>query len=110
MCLAIPAQIKEKTGDNLAVVDVMGVTRTISLDLVPAAAVDDWILMHAGFAIDQIDEQFAAETLELIRSIPFSNDGLTISGETPVPFAGTMTNTADIPAADTTGSSKQSEG
>jgi len=85
MCLAIPAQVKEKTGVNSAVVDVMGVTRTISLDLVPTAKVDDWILMHAGFAIDVVDEQFAQETLELIRSIPFA-DGLTLSGEEPVPL------------------------
>ena len=90
MCLAIPAKIKEKTGANLAVVDVMGVTRKISLDLVPAADIDDWVLMHAGFAIDVIDEAFAQETIELINSIQFSDDGGTLTGAAPVPFEGTM--------------------
>ena len=90
MCLAIPAKVKEKTGVNLAVVDVMGVTRTISLDLVPAAEVDDWVLMHAGFAIDVVDEQFAQETIELIHSVQFSDDGGTLTGAEPVPFEGTM--------------------
>jgi len=90
MCLAIPAQIKEKTGVNLAVVDVMGVTRKISLDLVPGANIDDWVLMHAGFAIEIVDEKFAAETIELIHSVQFSDDGGTLTGAAPVPFEGTM--------------------
>jgi hydrogenase expression/formation protein HypC len=90
MCLAIPAKIKEKTAANLAVVDVMGVTRKISLDLVPDAKIDDWVLMHAGFAINIVDEQFAQETIELIHSIQFSDDGGTLTGEAPVPFEGTM--------------------
>jgi len=90
MCLAIPAQIKEKTGVNLAIVDVMGVTRKISLDLVPNADIDDWVLMHAGFAIDVVDEQFATETIELIHSVQFSDDGGTLTGEAPIPFEGTM--------------------
>jgi hydrogenase expression/formation protein HypC len=71
MCLAIPAQIREKTGMNLAVVDVMGTQRTISLDLVPDSKVADWVLMHAGFAIEIIDEQFAQETLEILQALPF---------------------------------------
>jgi len=90
MCLAIPAQITEKAGENLATVDIMGVTRKISTELVPAAQVNDWVLMHAGFAIDVINEEYAQETLELIRSIQFSEDGKTAEGETPVPFAGEM--------------------
>ena len=90
MCLAVPAQIKEKTGTNLAVVDVLGVTRKISLDLVPDADLGDWVLMHAGFAINQIDEQHAFETLELIRSIQFSDDGGTLTGDTPIAFVGEM--------------------
>ena len=94
MCLAIPAQVREKTGENLAVVDVMGVTRTVSLDLVPDAGMGDWVLVHAGFAIEQVDEQYAMETIEILKSIPFGDDDLTITGEAPVPFLGTMGSTA----------------
>lgn len=90
MCLAIPAKIIEKTDANLAVVDVLGVTRKISLDLVPGAKKDDWVLMHAGFAIDIVDEDYAQETFNLINSIQFSDDGGTAAGVAPVPFEGEM--------------------
>ena len=103
MCLAIPAKVREKKGVNLAVVDVMGVTRTISLDLVPQAEIDDWVLMHAGFAIEVVDEQFADETLELIRSLPFFAEDETLAGDAPVDFEGTMHSDApnnDAPVPD----------
>ena len=70
MCLAIPAQGSEIGEDNLATVDIMGVTRQVSLDLTPAAKVGDYVLVHAGFAIEIVDEQFAQETLDLIRQFP----------------------------------------
>ena len=66
MCLAIPAQVKEIDEGNLATVDILGVTREISLDLTPQAEV----LVHAGFAIEVVDEQFAQETLDLVKSFP----------------------------------------
>lgn len=70
MCLAIPAQITEVRDDRMAVVDILGVTREISLDLTPAANVGDYVLVHAGFAIEIVDEQFAQETLDLVREFP----------------------------------------
>jgi hydrogenase expression/formation protein HypC len=96
MCLAIPAKVIEKTGTNLAVVEVMGVTRTISLDLVPTAELGQWVLMHAGFGIEIIDEQFAQETLELLQSIPYLEEDTTLTGEAPKAFTGTMIS--DAPA------------
>lgn len=70
MCLAIPAQVKEINDDNLAVVDILGVTREISLDLTPQAGIGSFVLVHAGFAIEVVDEQFAQETLDLIKQFP----------------------------------------
>ena len=70
MCLAIPAKVVRLTGDGLAEVDIMGVTREASLDLVPGAGVGDYVLVHAGFAIEVVEPQFAEETLELVRSFP----------------------------------------
>ena len=70
MCLAIPASVVEIKEDNLATVDIMGVKRDISLDLTPQAQVDDYVLVHAGFAIEVVDQQFAEDTLELIRQMP----------------------------------------
>lgn len=70
MCLAIPAQITEIEEGNLATVDILGVTRTISIDLTPQAQVGNYVLVHAGFAIEVVDEQYAQETLDLIRQFP----------------------------------------
>lgn len=70
MCLAIPAKVKEIGEDNLAIVDILGATREISLDLTPDAEVGSYVLVHAGFAIEIVDEQFAQETIDLIKEFP----------------------------------------
>lgn len=70
MCLAIPAQVTELKDGNLAIVDILGVTREISLDLTPQAEVGSYVLVHAGFAIEVVDEQFAQETIDLIMEFP----------------------------------------
>lgn len=70
MCLAIPAKISSINDDDLAIVDILGTTREISLDLTPQAGEGDFVLVHAGFAIEVVDEQFAQETIELIREFP----------------------------------------
>ncbi|MGI6045538.1 MAG: HypC/HybG/HupF family hydrogenase formation chaperone [Eggerthellaceae bacterium] len=70
MCLAIPAKITEKHDDSMATVDILGVTRDISLDLTPKAAVGDFVLVHAGFAIEVVDPEYAQETIDLIKTIP----------------------------------------
>lgn len=54
----------------MATVDILGVTREISVDLTPSVQVGDYVLVHAGFAIEVVDEQFAQETLDLIREFP----------------------------------------
>lgn len=70
MCLAIPAKITELKEDRMATVDILGVTRDISLDLTPQATTGDFVLVHAGFAIEVVDEQFAQETIDLIKEFP----------------------------------------
>ena len=71
MCLAIPAQVT-KLDEKLMMgtVDIMGVTREVALDLVPKVKTGDWVLVHAGYGIEIIDEQFAKETLEIIEQFP----------------------------------------
>ena len=64
MCLAIPAQVKTIDDNKIATVDILGVTRQVALDLTPSAAVDDFVLVHAGFAIEVIDESDAQQTLD----------------------------------------------
>ena len=70
MCLALPAKITVLKDGNLATVDILGVTRDIAVDLTPQAGVGDFVLVHAGFAIEVVDEQFALETIELVKQFP----------------------------------------
>jgi len=70
MCLAIPMKISQLDADRMATVDVLGVTRKVALDLTPQAKVGDYVLVHAGFAIEVVDEQFALETIELVKQFP----------------------------------------
>lgn len=70
MCLAIPAQVIELKDDGLATVDILGVTRDISIDLTPQAGVGDFVLVHAGFAIEVVDPEYAQETLDLVKQFP----------------------------------------
>ena len=68
MCLAIPALIKSIDGYQ-AEADIDGVTRQVSLQLTPEARVDDYVLLHTGYAISVIDQAEAEETLKLLREI-----------------------------------------
>ena len=68
MCLAIPMRIVEIDGAS-ARVEVEGVRRSARLDLLPDAAVGDYVLIHAGLAITKVDEEEAAETLSLLRRL-----------------------------------------
>lgn len=70
MCLAIPAKITQLEEGGLATVDILGVTRSISVDLTPQAQAGDFVLVHAGFAIEVVDEQFAQETIDIIKQFP----------------------------------------
>ena len=70
MCLAIPGKIVELHDDFLATVDILGATRDIALDLTPQAGLGDYVLVHAGFAIEVVDADYALETIELIKELP----------------------------------------
>lgn len=66
MCLAIPSKITQ-INNNMATIDVDGVQREASLLLLEDAAVGDYVIVHAGFAIQKIDEAAAMETLKLLK-------------------------------------------
>lgn len=72
MCLAVPGKVLDIQG-RLATVDVAGVKRQISLDLVEDIQTGDYVLVHVGFALQKIDEQEAIETLETLEAC-FSED------------------------------------
>jgi hydrogenase expression/formation protein HypC len=69
MCLGIPGRIVETQGGELmrmGKVDFGGIVREVSLAYVPEADVGDFVIVHAGFAISQVDEAEAQETLDLL--------------------------------------------
>ncbi|MCG6907096.1 MAG: HypC/HybG/HupF family hydrogenase formation chaperone [Desulfobacteraceae bacterium] len=68
MCLAIPSRIV-KIEDQMAVIDVDGVTREASLLLLEDPRVGDYVIVHAGFALHKIDEEAARESLALLRDV-----------------------------------------
>jgi len=73
MCLAIPGEILEIIGDDpltrMARVSFGGVVKEASLAYVPEAKPGDYVLVHAGFALNTIDEEEARRTLELFGQL-----------------------------------------
>ena len=80
MCLAVPARIVAIDGDK-AVVDAMGNRFNAKITLTPEAGLGDIVLVHAGFAITQIDEEEAKETWALIAELDNYQHKLDESGE-----------------------------
>uniref|UniRef100_A0A7C4EM49 HypC/HybG/HupF family hydrogenase formation chaperone n=1 Tax=Thermodesulfovibrio aggregans TaxID=86166 RepID=A0A7C4EM49_9BACT len=69
MCLAVPSKIIEIDGYN-ATVDVMGLRKKISLMLLPdEPKIGDYVLVHAGFAINKIESSEAEQALKLYEEI-----------------------------------------
>ena len=68
MCYAIPAKIIEIHGDT-AKVDYGGVLKTVNISLLASVKKGDYILIHAGFAIERLEKQSAEESLQLIREM-----------------------------------------
>ena len=68
MCLAVPGKIIEQSGEE-ATVDLQGNRLKVSTALTPEVVVGDWVLVHAGFAITQLDEAEARETWEYLRQV-----------------------------------------
>ena len=64
MCLSIPAKIVKVDG-NVATVDVMGNQREADLSLIEDPQLGDYVLLHAGFAIEKMSAEDAAESLRI---------------------------------------------
>lgn len=66
MCLAVPAKILE-INQNEAKADILGVTKTINLMMIENVKVNDYVLVHVGFALQKIDEEEALKTAALFN-------------------------------------------
>jgi hydrogenase expression/formation protein HypC len=69
MCLAIPARVVAITDGEMAVVDLNGVRKEISLALVEDVAVGDYVIVHVGFALNKLDAAEAEKTLALFAEM-----------------------------------------
>jgi len=65
MCLAIPALIEELTAEDNAIVNLAGVRKEISLALVDNVKSGDYVIVHAGYALQKLDPDEATRTLLL---------------------------------------------
>lgn len=68
MCLAIPMRVLEIEGEK-ARVALSGIEIDVQLDLVEGVCVDDYVIVHAGFAIERLSAQEAKETLAVLRRV-----------------------------------------
>jgi hydrogenase expression/formation protein HypC len=73
MCLAVPGRIVSMEGDDpltrTAKVDFGGVVKEVNLAYLPDVTVDDYVIVHAGFALSQIDEAEALLVFEDLRRL-----------------------------------------
>jgi hydrogenase expression/formation protein HypC len=65
MCLAMPVLVLELTNNDQAVVDLGGIRKEISLALVDGVVPGDYVILHAGFALQKLDREEADRTLAL---------------------------------------------
>jgi hydrogenase expression/formation protein HypC len=86
MCLAIPGQIievQELEGLRAARVQFGGIVRQVCLDFVPEAGTGDYVMVHVGFAISQVDRLEAERTYKLLQEMGGIEDELALdSSET----------------------------
>lgn len=72
MCLGIPGRVLslfEKNGLAMGQVDFGGIRKDVCLAYVPGIEVDDYVIVHVGFAIAEVDEDEARRTLDVLRAM-----------------------------------------
>ena len=81
MCLGIPGRViavRDEHGTRMATVDFDGVTKSVCLVYVPEVTVGDYTIVHAGFAITQVDETSALQTLALFSELGMLQEELAV--------------------------------
>jgi hydrogenase expression/formation protein HypC len=68
MCLAVPMKIIEKKGDA-GMAEMGGIKRKVNFMMLPDAKLGEYIIVHAGFAIERLDEKEARQRLQLLKEI-----------------------------------------
>lgn len=84
MCLGVPGQvieIYEELGARMGKVNFGGIVKAVCLEYVPEVTVGDYTIVHVGFAITQLDEASALETLKLFHELGILEEELHPEGE-----------------------------
>lgn len=68
MCWAVPVRLVEANGE-VGKIELGGAVREVGLQLIDNPAVGDYVLVHAGFAIQKVDQREAEETLDYLRKV-----------------------------------------
>lgn len=68
MCLGLPGKVV-KIENKSCLVEIMGVTKDISIELLKDVQIGDYVLIHAGCAISKLDEEEALRTIELFNEL-----------------------------------------
>lgn len=69
MCLAMPSKVVEVLEDDMAVIELGGVKKTISLGLVEDVTPGDYVIVHVGYALSKVDEEEALKTIALFAEM-----------------------------------------
>ncbi|MDD3853925.1 MAG: HypC/HybG/HupF family hydrogenase formation chaperone [Syntrophomonadaceae bacterium] len=69
MCLGVPAKVIELMANDVARVDVNGNQTEISVRLTPEVRINEYVLVHAGFAMEIIDKSIALETMQYLEEL-----------------------------------------
>ncbi len=88
MCLAVPGKLVEiqqqdEVGGSAGTVDFQGSQFVVNLSFVPDATIGDWLLVHAGFAINTVDEDEAREIWDVLKHDETMADQMPIEFRTP---------------------------
>ncbi|KAJ53357.1 hydrogenase expression/formation protein HypC [Clostridium tetanomorphum] len=75
MCIGIPVKILE-VNDKEALGEVYGIKKKIRIDFLPSVKIGDYVMTHAGFALDLIKEKEANEIIDIMKTIEYHNKSI----------------------------------
>jgi hydrogenase expression/formation protein HypC len=86
MCLGIPGKVVDvwdESGTRMATVDFGGTTKKVCLAYLPDMAIGEYAIVHAGFAINKLDEESANNTLEMFADLGVLEEELAVLQPSP---------------------------
>jgi len=75
MCLAVPMKLVEMIDSEYARAELEGVGYEVNISLVDSPAIGDFVIVHAGFAIEKLDEEEAIKRIELFQQMASASEG-----------------------------------